>query len=140
MGCSSSCKTFETFSTAIEWIAKDKLCIANLNHLLDDFLLIQPTASQCSVSLRLFLDLCDFLGIPMAPEKMFGPSTILTFAGVELNTIRCESRLLVDKLVRCLQLIASFLKKKATLRELQQLTEVLNFACSVVVPGRAFLR
>lgn len=141
MGCSSSCKTFETFSTAIEWIAKDKLCIANLIHLLDDFLLIQPTASQCSVSLRLFLDLCDFLGIPMAPEKTFGPSTILTFAGVELDTIRCESRLPVDKLVRCSQLIASFLKKKkATLRELQQLTGVLNFACSVVVPGRAFLR
>ena len=141
MGCSSSCKTFETFSTAIEWIAKDKLCIANLIHLLDDFLLIQPTASQCSVSLRLFLDLCDFLGIPMAPEKTFGPSTILTFAGVELDTIRCESRLPVDKLVQCSQLIASFLKKKkATLRELQQLTGVLNFACSVVVPGRAFLR
>lgn len=91
MGCSSSCKTFETSSTAIEWITKDKLCIANLLHLLDDFLLIQQTASQCSVSLRLFLDLCDFLGIPMAPEKTFGPSTILTFAGVELDTIHCES-------------------------------------------------
>jgi len=26
----------------------------------------------------------------MAPEKTFGPSTILTFAGVELDTIRCE--------------------------------------------------
>lgn len=31
-------------------------------------------------------------------------------------------------------------KKKATLRELQSLTGVLNFACSVVVPGRSFLR
>ena len=92
MGCSSSCKTFEAFSTAIEWIAKDKLCIANLIHLLDDFLLIQPMASQCSVSLRLFSDLCDFLGIPMAPEKTFG------------------------------------------------LCGVLNFACSIVVPGCAFLR
>jgi hypothetical protein len=25
MGCSSSCKTFEVFSTALEWIAVDKL-------------------------------------------------------------------------------------------------------------------
>ena len=46
MGCSSSCKTFETFSTAVEWIAHDKLGIANLIHLLDDFLLIQPTEIQ----------------------------------------------------------------------------------------------
>lgn len=141
MGCSSSCKTFEAFSTAVEWIAQDRLGIANLIHLLDDFLLIQTTESQCSRSLRLFLELCDFLGIPMAPEKTFGPSTILTFAGVELDTIRCESRLPEDKLLKCKQLIAEFLKKKkATLRELQSLTGVLNFACSVVVPGRCFLR
>ena len=77
----------------------------------------------------------------MAPEKTFGPSTILTFAGVELGTIRCESRLPEDKLLKCKQLIAEFIKKKkATLRELQSLTGVLNFACSVVVPGRCFLR
>ena len=48
MGCSSSCKTFENFSTAVEWIAQDKLGIANLIHLLDDFLLLQTTESQCS--------------------------------------------------------------------------------------------
>ena len=77
----------------------------------------------------------------MAPEKTFGPSTILTFAGVELDTICCESRLPEDKLLKCKQLIVEFLrKKKATLRELQSLTGVLNFACSVVVPGRCFLR
>ena len=141
MECSSSCKTFETFSTAVEWIAQDKLGIANLIHLLDDFLLIQTTESQYSRSLRLFLELCDFLGIPMAPEKTFGPSTILTFAGVELDTIRCESRLPEEKLLKCKQLIAEFIKKKkATLRELQSLTGVPNFACSVVVPGRCFLR
>ena len=62
----------------------------------------------------------------MAPEKTFGPSTILTFAGVELGTIRCESRLPEDKLLKCKQLIAEFIKKKkATLRELQSLTGVL---------------
>ena len=143
MGCSSSCKTFETVSTAVEWIAQDKLGIANLIHLLDDFLLIQTTESQCSRSLGLFLELCDFLGIPMPwhLKKTFGPSTILIFAGGELDTIPCESRLPEEKLLKCKQLIAEFIKKKkATLRELQSLTGVLNFACSVVVPGRCFLR
>ena len=112
MGCSSSCKTFETFSTAVEWIAQHKLGIANLIHLLDDFLLIQPTEIQCSRSLGLFLELCDFSGILMAPEKTFGPSTILTFAGVELNTTRCESRLPEDKLLNCKQLIAELAKRR----------------------------
>ena len=77
----------------------------------------------------------------MSPENTFGPSTILTFAGVELDTICCESRLREDKSLKCKQLIAEFIKKKkATLRELHSLTGVLNFACSVVVPGRCFLR
>ena len=42
MGCSSSCKTFEIFSSAVEWIAKKKLSIVHILHLLDDFLLISP--------------------------------------------------------------------------------------------------
>ena len=42
MGCSSSCKTFETFSTGIEWIAQNKLHINDILHLLDDFLIISP--------------------------------------------------------------------------------------------------
>ena len=37
--------------------------------------------------------------------------------------------------------ISDFLtRKKVTLKEVQSLTGLLNFACSVVVPGRAFLR
>ena len=70
----------------------------------------------------------------MAPKKTCSPSTILTFAGIELDTIRCESRLPEDKLLKCQHLIAAFLRrKKATLKELQSLIGVLNFACSVVL-------
>ena len=42
MGCSSSCKTFEAFSTAVEWLAQEKLSLANLLQLLDDFYFIHP--------------------------------------------------------------------------------------------------
>lgn len=38
MGCSSSCKIFETFSTAVEWVARNKYFIRHILHLLDDFL------------------------------------------------------------------------------------------------------
>ena len=45
-----------------------------------------------------------------------------------------------DKIEKCVQCIASFLtRKKVTLKELQSLIGLLNFACSVVTPGRAFL-
>ena len=52
-----------------------------------------------------------------------------------------EARLPPDRLVKCRDLIAGFLRRrKVTLRGIQSLTGLLNFACTVVVPGRAFLR
>ena len=85
--------------------------------------------------------LCSFLGIPMAPEKTVGPSTTLAFAGIELDTVLMEARLPQEKLDKCRDLLSTFLRRrKVTLQEIQSLTGLLNFACTVVVPGRAFLR
>ena len=47
MACSSSCLTFETFSTAVEWIARNKLKIDYILHILDDYLLVAPTEQLC---------------------------------------------------------------------------------------------
>ena len=141
MGCASSCKTFETFSTAVEWIARHKLLIELIIHLLDDFLLVAPHFVLCQTQLNQFLQLCEFLGIPIAPEKTCGPSQILSFAGIELDSILMEARLPLDKVDKCHQAILCFLsRKKVTLKELQSVIGLLQFACSVVVPGRPFLR
>ena len=52
-----------------------------------------------------------------------------------------EARLPPDKTEKCKTLVSTFLRrKKVTLREIQSLIGLLNFACSAVVPGRAFLR
>lgn len=52
-----------------------------------------------------------------------------------------EERLPEDKLQKCRELLTDFHKRrKVTLRELQSLTGLLNFMCSVVLLGRAFLR
>ena len=141
MGCASSCRTFEMFSTAIEWVAKKHLSMPHLIHILDDYLMAAPTFHQCRINLDRFLSLCAYLGVPMAPEKTVGPENVLAFAGIELDTLRMEARLPLDKTEKCKTLVSTFLRrKKVTLREIQSLVGLLNFACSVVVPGRAFLR
>lgn len=119
----------------------NKLRINHVIHLLDDFLMIAKSQSLCYEQLHLFLNLCSYLDIPMAPEKTCGPATTLSFAGIELASVSFEARLPRDKIDKCLGLIANFVTlKKVTLKEIQSLTGMLNFACSVVVPGRAFLR
>ena len=54
MGNSSSCKTFEIFSSAIEWITQKKLHIDHILHLLDDFLIVSLTHNLCKQQLDLF--------------------------------------------------------------------------------------
>ena len=141
MGLSSSCKIFECFSSGLEWIAHFRLHIPGILHLLDDFLSVSKSLASCANDLQVFLKTCDELGVPMAPEKTVGPSFVLSFAGIELDTQNMEARLPSDKLTKCRASIQHFLRrKKITLRELQSLIGLLNFTCSVIVPGRTFLR
>lgn len=141
MGCSSSCLTFETFSPAVEWIARHKLKIDYILHLLYDFLLVASSSQLCKQQLDLFLSLCSYLGIPMAQEKTCGPANTMSFAGIELDSILLEARLPLEKVEKCKSLLSQFLtRKKVTLQEVQSLTGLLNFACSVIQPGQAFLR
>lgn len=141
MGCSSSCNIFETFSTALEWIAKNKLHASSVIHILDDFLFMGPSEAKCQVDLDNFLCLCRRIGVPIADEKTMGPATALQFAGITLDTVLMEARLPEDKLDKCRAQLVDFCSRKSvTLKELQSLIGLLNFACCVVVPGRAFLR
>ena len=141
MGCSSSCAIFEAFRASLVWLAKHFLSASGVLHILDDFLFIVESQSKCRSDLSKFLSLCDYLGVPIAHEKTEGPVTTLQFAGITLDTINMEARLPEVKLQKCRELLTDFHKRrKVTLRELQSLTGLLNFTCSVVLPGRAFLR
>ena len=61
--------------------------------------------------------------------------------GITLDVTRSLAMLPEDKLSRCRELLREAIARKTmTLRELQSLLGHLNFACRVVVPGRAFLR
>ena len=80
-------------------------------------------------------------GVPTAPEKTQGPSSVLTFAGIELDCLKFKARLPQEKVDKCIEGIEKARgRNKITLRALQSLIGSLNFACSVVVPGRVFLR
>ena len=67
--------------------------------------------------------------------------TTLQFSGIELDSLRQEVRLPSEKIHKCRAQLHQFAQKRSvTLREPQSLIGLLNFWCSVVTPGRAFLR
>jgi len=61
------------------------LQVSAVLHILDNFLFIAPSRVKCGEDLHKFLDMCSFLGVPIAQEKTVGPNTTLQFAGIELD-------------------------------------------------------
>ena len=139
-GCGSSCRIFETLSTALHAIleayAPDVKCV----HMLDDFFIMSADYATCELHLRLLLQICADIGIPIAPDKTTTPSTNTTFLGVELDTAKRIAKLPPDKLTQYSSDIRDVLAhNKIRKRDLESLIGKLNFAASVV-PARPFLR
>ena len=93
------------------------------------------------VRLKVFQNSCAQWGVPLAEDKTVNPTEILIFLGIEFDTASMVMRLPSETLNELKQKITSCINKaKGTLRELQSLIGSLNFACQVIVPGRAFCR
>lgn len=74
-------------------------------------------------------------------EKTQAPTTNIVIYGIEVDSVKMECRLPVDKIQKIKDKLNLFKRcKKVTLKEMQSIIGLLNFACSVVVPGRTFLR
>ncbi|VDI19640.1 Hypothetical predicted protein [Mytilus galloprovincialis] len=142
MGLSSSCQLFEKFSTALHWILTSSFGISNVSHLLDDFVFVSKASSKaCDYALHSFLKLCKTIGVPIKHEKTRFPTTVLTIYGIEIDSNEMIARLPSDKIEKIYDMLVSVKRRRSvTLRDLQSLIGLLNFACSVIIPGRAFLR
>lgn len=107
----------------MQWILNQKFNIKGISHLLDDFFFVgKANTNDCFKALQTLLCLADILGVPIKAEKTQLPSTCITIYGIVSLLLRYKS------------------KRSITLRELQSLLGLLNFACSVIIPARAFLR
>ena len=122
-------------------MAEHKLGVSGVVHFLDDFLFLANSENKCLNDVRAFISLCAEIGVPLAHSKTVLPTTELTFLGITLDSVLLEARLPLDKLEQGREMLQNFsLRAKVSLKELQSVIGVLNFACSVVVPGRTFLR
>ena len=139
-GLRSAPRLFNTLADLLAWILKDR-GVTFILHYLDDFLTMGPPGSaDCEHNLQLIKEICHFLGIPLALEKVEGPSPTLDFLGITLDTSRMEARLPEEKLQRVRVAVHEWIhKKSATKREILSLVGSLQHATKVVRAGRSFL-
>jgi hypothetical protein len=121
MGCSASCAVFEKFSSFLDWAIKERSGFESIEHYLDDFLFAgRADSSECTNLMSNFSSLCQELGIPLAVENTIGPSCVITFLGLEIDTLERVIKILPPKLSEVQQkLIETLNKKKITLKDLQ---------------------
>ena len=141
-GLRSAPKLFNILADLLSWIVEQK-GVSPVLHYLDDFLIMTPPSSAshvCLDKLNTIMEVCSQLGIPLAMEKLEGPSQSLTFLGIVLDTQLMEARLPEDKLSRIRTQLATWLgRRKATKREILSLVGLLQHATKVVRPGRTFV-
>jgi len=72
-------------------------------HYLDNFLLIgQAGSGECGQALSMSLQICERLGVPIAQHKMEGPSSVISFLRIRIDTVNMMLSLPQEKLT-CLR-------------------------------------
>ena len=96
-GLCSAPKIFTAVADALEWVARQR-GVPEIDHYLDDFITLGLHATaDCQKNLDIIIQTCTDLGIPLALEKLEGPTTSLAFLGIEIYTLDGTLRLPQEK-------------------------------------------
>ena len=139
-GLRSAPTIFTAIADVLQWVIL-KQGVTWVAHYLDDYITVGPPHSEvCQENLGVMLSTCRRLGVPVAPEKCAGPSTVMVFLGFELDTDAMVVRLPEEKLRRILGMVQAWRGKKACRkRDLESLLGHFQHAATVIRPGRTFV-
>ena len=96
-GLRSSPAIFNRFADAICWIIQHIYNIINLIHYSDDFFLVSPPFKKTALhEITTVKSAFQYLGVPLAEDKLEGPTTSITYLGIqiELNRIHQSASLM----------------------------------------------
>lgn len=145
-GLRSSCRLWDLYAAALHYFLFEQTgvdCAREVIHYVDDFLFVVAPGKEAEAHRMLegAKALCAKLGLPLAADKTEGPTTCLTFLGIELDSVALEARLPKERLAEInLRMMEWGKRTSASIKELQSIAGLLNFACAVVPPGRYFVR
>ena len=141
-GLRSAPYLFNQFAEALQWILQHNYGLQWLIHYLDDYLIVgAPDSHSCGEHLQCFLRVCMHLGFPVAMDKVDGPATVLSFLGLELDSVLQQIHLPPGKLREILEELTKWQSRsKTTKRKLLSLIGKLAFAARAVPAGKLFIR
>ena len=122
---------------AVQWTLYSG--IKNGLHYLHNFILVAENIYTQKDTLLSILGKLS-IHIEISKLELEGPSSYLTFLGIEVDTVSLQRWLPKHKLVNLKEFPnGSVLLRTISKKDLQRLTGLLQFATKVVCPGRLFL-
>ena len=93
---------------AIEWSLRQE-GVQTVMHYLDEFVVLgQARSDECQRAVNVVLRVISTLGLPVAEDKLEGPSTRLSFLGLDIDTVAMKLRIPAEKLRDLQVLIHSY--------------------------------
>ena len=143
-GVAISCSIFQRFSNVLLHFLKSKvkhILYKSVSNYLDDFLNVALSREGCNQMITAFHSICEHLNVPITKEKTIWPTLRIVFLGILLDGQWRILALPIEKIDKATTILKSLLcSKKATVKQVQQLTGLLNFLHKAIYPGRAFTR
>ena len=141
-GLRSSLAIFNDFADTKCWILHYIYLLPDTTHYSDDFLFVSPNGiKRANQILATAKTAFEYLGIPIALDKLEGSTTKLTYLGIEIDSSNFTINVPDDKYNDIMQELPFWKnRKKCTKKELLSFIGKLSFICKVVCPGRIFLR
>ena len=85
-GLQSAPKVFNALADTLEWYFHYR-SVTHSDHYLDDFMTMAlPASLTCARNLRVIHEVSATLRVPLAEDKCEGPSEMLTFLGIDIDT------------------------------------------------------
>ena len=137
MGSKSSARCCQKVTTVIVYIFTNKGYFA-INYL--DDLGGADSSARANIAYAMLRHILAEAGLQEAVDKSCPPSMCMTFLGIEVNTITFTLKIPDEKWQEILIVLSHWTNKStASLKEVQQLAGLLNFACKCVCSGRIYL-
>jgi hypothetical protein len=71
----------------LQWFVQEEHGLKNLDHYLDDFFFAgEAGTNNCTNLMNQFDGVCERLGVPIANDKTEGPTTILEYLGLTIDS------------------------------------------------------
>ena len=140
-GMKSSPRQFNFLACGLEYIMAKIGNTSCVLHYLDDYYCACASYKDAQRMLHIMVSTATSAGFSVQQQKTHGPSRVLEFLGVTIDTIKGQLRISPERLSEIQLLLRDWYHQKScTKRELLSLIGKLSFCARVVRDGKKFLR